>query len=244
MREMVGSPFQRRQTMNRNFSTLLDRIHDRWRDPILTGLACLVVIQLFIVAPLETERAFFLRPLGLFFVVLLAGGLLVLSRSFVPVIGIGFVVGLLAVALILRVHGADPVLDICLQASAWILIALVITWVVARAVYEPGRITYHRVLGSVVLYLTIGLLFVALYALVGVLIPGAFNGLSISPRVSLPSDLVYFSFTTLTTVGYGDISPVHPLARSLANVEAIIGQLYPATLLARLVSLGQEQAKE
>lgn len=52
----------------------------------------------------------------------------------------------------------------------------------------------------------------------------------------LPSDFVYFSFTILTTVGLGDIAPVHPLARSLCNVEAILGQLYPATLLAYLTS--------
>jgi hypothetical protein len=42
---------------------------------------------------------------------------------------------------------------------------------------------------------------------------------------------------TLTTTGYGDIAPLHPFARSLANIEAIIGQIYPATLLARLVTL-------
>ena len=61
--------------------------------------------------------------------------------------------------------------------------------------------------------------------------------------MSLPSDLVYFSFTTLTTLGYGDIMPVHPIARSLSNIEAIIGQVYPATLLARLVSLGEGTAR-
>jgi hypothetical protein len=44
-------------------------------------------------------------------------------------------------------------------------------------------------------------------------------------------------FVTLTTTGYGDIVPIHPYARSLANIEAVIGQLYPATLLARLVTL-------
>jgi Ion channel len=54
------------------------------------------------------------------------------------------------------------------------------------------------------------------------------------------SDLIYFSFVTLTSVDYGDIIPVHPVARSLANVEAIIGQFYPATLLARLVTLQLE----
>jgi hypothetical protein len=49
--------------------------------------------------------------------------------------------------------------------------------------------------------------------------------------------LIYFSFVTLTTVGYGDMAPIHPLTRSLATLEALVGQLYPAILIARLVSL-------
>ena len=48
---------------------------------------------------------------------------------------------------------------------------------------------------------------------------------------------MYFSFVTLTTVGYGDITAVHPVARSLATAEALVGQLFPAILLARLVSM-------
>jgi hypothetical protein len=56
--------------------------------------------------------------------------------------------------------------------------------------------------------------------------------------------LIYFSFATLTTVGYGDIVPVDPFARSLANMESIIGQLYPATLLARLVTLELESRRK
>ena len=54
---------------------------------------------------------------------------------------------------------------------------------------------------------------------------------------ALAGNLIYFSFVTLTSTGYGDIIPVHPIARSLCNVETIIGQLDPATLLARLVTL-------
>ena len=221
-----------------SLTTLLDRAHDRWRDRILTGLAALMVIHLFVVAPLETHHPY-LRPAGILFVALLAAGLLILSRSFVPVVGVVLVVGLLAATLILRARGGHPELDVGLQAMAWLLIALVIIQVVARAVFEPGRITYHRIIGAIMLYLTIGLVFVALYTIVGAISPSAFSSLSVAARTSLPSDLVYFSFTTLTTVGYGDIVPVHPIARSLSNLEAIIGQLYPATLLARLVSLGQ-----
>jgi hypothetical protein len=51
------------------------------------------------------------------------------------------------------------------------------------------------------------------------------------------STLIYFSFSTLTTSGYGDIVPIDSFARALANLEAVIGQLYPATLLARLITL-------
>ena len=54
------------------------------------------------------------------------------------------------------------------------------------------------------------------------------------------ANLVYFSFMTLTSVGYSNVVPLHPFACGLANVEAIIGQLYPATLLARLVTLELE----
>jgi hypothetical protein len=61
--------------------------------------------------------------------------------------------------------------------------------------------------------------------------------LQICRTAALASELFYLSFVTLTTTGYGDIVPVHPLARSLCNIEAIVGQLFPATLLARLVTL-------
>ena len=224
------------------FGPLLDRLHDEWRDRILTALTLLMTVHLFIVAPLEAQSQH-LQPVGAVFVVLLSIGLLIVSRSLVPVMGILAVVGLLAVAVVLRIRGGHVALDVSLQASAWLLIALVIIWTVARAVFGPGRITYHRVVGAILLYLTIGLVFVALYTLVGAHSPNAFTGLTVTAHVSLPSDLVYFSFTTLTTLGYGDIMPVHPIARSLSNIEAIIGQVYPATLLARLVSLGGGPAR-
>ena len=51
------------------------------------------------------------------------------------------------------------------------------------------------------------------------------------------SQMVYFSLSTLTTTGYGDIVPVYPFARSLANLESLLGQLFPAIFLARLVTL-------
>ena len=71
--------------------------------------------------------------------------------------------------------------------------------------------------------------------------PEAFSG-NPGGRVGL-AGWVYFSFVTLTTVGYGDIMPVATGARSLAILEALSGQLYPAVIIARLVSL-QDSSKQ
>jgi len=221
----------------RPLMTLADRVNEHWRDRVLTGLTLLMAFDLFVVVPLEAMHATGIRPIGIAVVILLVGGLLVVSRSIVPVLGVAAALSMLCTALFLRRRGGDAALDVCFEAAGWLLIGLVIIWVVSRAVFGPGRITYHRVIGAVLLYLTLGVVFVALFTLVGALAPGSFSGLTVADRVSLPADLVYFSFATLTTVGYGDIVPVHPFARSLSNLEAILGQLYPATLLARMVSL-------
>src|SRR5262249_51350571 len=102
-------------------------------------------------------------------------------------------------------------------------------------------INLHRIIGAVLLYLNIGRIFVALFCYVALLKPDALVGLQpLKDNYAAAGDLIYFSFITLTSVGYGDIVLLHPFARGLANVEAIIGQLYPATLLARLVTLELE----
>jgi di/tricarboxylate transporter len=99
------------------FGPLLNRLHDEWRDRILTALTLLMVVHLFIVAPLESH-SHHIQPVGAVFVVLLSIGLLILSRSLVPVMGILAVVGLLAVAVVLRIRGGHVALDVSLQASA------------------------------------------------------------------------------------------------------------------------------
>jgi hypothetical protein len=127
--------------------------------------------------------------------------------------------------------------DLYLVATAWFVIVCTLAVVVARTVFAGGRVSFHRIVGAVLLYLLIALAFVSLFMLVGLLVPNAFSGLVFEDNEKLASNLIYFSFVTLTSTGYGDIYPVHPIARSLCNLETIIGQLYPATLLARLVSL-------
>ena len=103
--------------------------------------------------------------------------------------------------------------------------------------FALGQITNHRIMGAILLYLTIGVTFVALYTFLGLLVPDAFSGISLKDTPTLGSTMIFFSFGTFTTAGAGDLAPLHPLARSLTNIEAMIGQLYPATLLARTVTL-------
>jgi voltage-gated potassium channel Kch len=119
-----------------------------------------------------------------------------------------------------------------------LLAVLILTALVLTQVFRKGRITLHRVQGAVAAYLLLGFAWAIAYEFSLLLDPGAIRfpdasgvGFLLVPR------LLYFSFVTLTTVGYGDIVPVHPAVRSLAVTEALIGQLYPAVLIARLVSL-------
>lgn len=91
-------------------------------------------------------------------------------------------------------------------------------------------------MGAVILYLSIALVFANAYRACALLLYPAFSGSNAGGANFLNYSL-YFSLSTLTTTGYGDITPVHPPVRSLANLEAVIGQLFPATLLARLVTL-------
>jgi hypothetical protein len=85
------------------------------------------------------------------------------------------------------------------------------------------------------------------YQVVALTIPQAFRlpeGLIAGEPDALRRELTYFSVVTLTTTGYGDITPVHPVARTLAMLEALVGQLYPAIVLAWLVSLAIMHRKE
>jgi hypothetical protein len=120
-------------------------------------------------------------------------------------------------------------------AAAGLVSVAAMALVVLAQTFRAGPVNVHRIQGAVAAYLLLGLGWALAYELVSLLAAGAFS--STGPTGPERSDFVYFSFVTLTTVGYGDVTPVHPVARSLAVAEALMGQLYPAILLARLVSL-------
>ncbi len=121
-----------------------------------------------------------------------------------------------------------------------LLYFIILTLVVMRHVFQEGPVTAEKVRGAMAAYILVGFTWAILYHFIELRMPGSFR----LPETNAAeiytvrqSDFTYYSFITMTTVGYGDITPVNPLARMFAILEALIGQLYPATLLARLVSL-------
>jgi hypothetical protein len=211
-------------------------LRERWSDALLTALTVLLAVMLFVIAPLQALGIFVFQAFEFVFAVILVAGVFVMSGSRTAVAAMVVSLVMAGVAAISRIK-APSILDINLFAGAWLTVGITLAWAVSRAVFAPGRVTHHHVMGAVLLYLTIAVIFAALFTFVGSLVPRAFSGLSLEDSPALASNLIYFSFATLTTTGYGDIFPVHPIARSLCNLESIFGQLYPATLLARLVTL-------
>jgi hypothetical protein len=216
-----------------------DRIalmRERWSDPLLTALTALLGVMLFVIAPLQALGIFVFQAFELVFAIILMAGVFVMSGSRTAVVAMLVALAMATTGAIFRLK-APSLLDVNLFAGAWLITGITLACVVAPAVFGPGRVNYHHIMGAVLLYLTVAIIFLALFTFVGTLVPKAFSGMSLEDSPALASNLVYFSFATLTTTGYGDIFPVHPIARSLCNLESIFGQLYPATLLARLVTL-------
>jgi hypothetical protein len=128
---------------------------------------------------------------------------------------------------------------------ALLFISLVLV-AIYTTVFKKGRVDSEKLAGAVCVYLLIGLAFSLLYTLVAVVTPNAFSVTSnIQDRFQDPASslhtieaaFIYFSFVTLTTLGYGDISPVSPMAQTIAWIEAVVGQLFIGVTIARLVGL-------
>jgi voltage-gated potassium channel len=104
-----------------------------------------------------------------------------------------------------------------------------------RQVLTGPRVDLNRIIGAICVYMLLALAWAVGYALVALHIHGAFDGFTAVDFNSAWPELIYFSFVTLTTLGYGDISPVVPMAQALAYLEAVVGQMYIAILIAGLV---------
>lgn len=125
-----------------------------------------------------------------------------------------------------------------ISAAAAAVFFGVLAWLITARVFRSGGINIYRIYGAVAVYMLLGILWGELYVIAYLLDPSSFYFDPSTQRGEPPiSELIYFSFSTLTTLGLGDIVPVSPVARSMVTFEALVGQLYPAVLLARLVTL-------
>ncbi len=213
----------------------LDRWRNRYREAGLSVILVLLAILIFVVSPLAGVGRLGAEPIEILRFALAATAILIVSRSrlIAAAVAATFVISLLN-AVFLR-HGVVGQAAYVVNIGITMAFDLAVAWTVAHGAFDPGRITVHRIMGAVILYLYIGLIFASLYRLAHIFLHPSFRGLP--PGRRNLSELLYFSLSTLTTTGFGDIAPVHPFVRSLANLEAVIGQLYPATFLARLVTL-------
>jgi hypothetical protein len=207
------------------------------REPGLSALLVIEATLLFVVTPFTGVGLLpsFVPPMVYMLFVLAT--LVVTSRSHLAA-GLVFISVILSTIGIVIHTDYPSVFTEWLSAGGRLLAISALSVVIAKAVFGPGRVTMHRVQGAIVLYFNFALFFFTLYQLVNVLVADAFSGLpATGAEYGSGAALLYFSFGTLSTAGFGDIKPIYPIARNLANLEAIIGQLFPATLLARLVSL-------
>ena len=200
------------------------------REPCLSVLLAVQFLFIFFVVPLTSEGTLS-RVLVNVFQLALA----LVSAFVVPGFGVTRLAILVGLALTLTTSAftaLDPTrllhyLGLFLFSSAVSL---------GKAVFSDGPVTHHRVQGAAVIYLNLSLIFATVFSCLCRFSPGAFSNISAQPRPQF-GQLLYFSLATLTTTGYGDIVPLHPLARSLSSLESVLAQIFLATLLARLVNL-------
>jgi Ion channel len=207
----------------------------------LTVMLLLLALHLFILTPVRfLGHVFNLFSVLFLSLALLAGLLTMVRQRALRWVSIVVVAGAILFKSAVLVSKAPWLIVGDTLFTLFSLSAVV--YVIFLQVSREGPVTAHRIRGAIALYLLIAMLFAFLFNLAEELVPGAFSMPGDWSRAASSSGeaFYYFSIVTLTTVGFGDITAVHPLVRSLVMLEALIGQLYPAILLARLVTLELE----
>lgn len=197
---------------------------------LLVSLLALMVLE-----PFLFDRTGILFLLDIFFSLILFTSIYAVSTKRLDTV-IAILLGVPKLATMWWLYfSTQPLLFLFDSIFGFIFIAYIIV-LILRHIFRQKDVTLETIYGAIVVYILIGLLWVFLYTFTDFFHPGSFlfsDALAGETR----KVLYYYSFVTLTTLGYGDISPVSGPARSLAMLEAIVGQMYIAVLIARLVGM-------
>jgi hypothetical protein len=158
--------------------------------------------------------------------------------------GLHVAMGIAAVAVLGSFVGfaSDSSTALVISGSAMLILLLLSPAVIARKLRDYTHIGLETVFAALCIYLIIGMFFSVLYRMIGELHPADFF---VEAGTPTPMDSIYFSFTTLTTLGYGDLTPAGDIGRMLAITEALLGQVYLVTVVALIVSnLGREKSHQ
>lgn len=208
---------------------------ERWLD--LRFKVLFVILTLTVTAaPVLPVRPIFAEVVRALVTVTLLAGLFTLSQQR-RLFTVGIVLSVTAVVLHWIPIPNWRVWGLLIGALFLFLVANTIL----RTVLRQPRVTADAIYGAVSVYLLLGLIFAFGFSFLYAMDPSALAMVSEPPRgldsVHQLSTFVYYSFVTLTTLGYGDVTPISALARSVALLEAVLGQLYLVVLIARLVGL-------
>ena len=206
----------------------------------LSGMLVLLFALHFIIVPLFGSNSSFMIIINIFWMLFLIAGIITLSKSKKKTVLLSIIPFLFVLFNWIMVFEKTPFVvltDIILTVATFGLLI----YLVLLKVFEPGPITEYRVIGSIVVYMIFANLWSVIYLFIYEHIPGAFQ-ITLPPFESntLEANFLYFSYITITTTGFGEIVPLHPFARALVQVEALIGVLYPVILIGRLVSDANE----
>jgi Ion channel len=212
-----------------------------WSGDIgLTLVSISLGILIFVIFPLRQAGLAGRFFIDFVMVTLMISGALVMNQSrIITGLTIGIVFLSVTVLWASRFF-PHPLLRQCSSALS-IITQLLYVRIVLLVMFRQGPVSWSRIQGGICAYLLIGTAWASAFDLVEQVRPGAFHFVSDPVNADqLASKLIYFSFATLTTVGFGDVLPVHPYARSLAIAEAIVGQLFPAILIGALVAMAMQ----
>ena len=194
----------------------------------------MALILLFLLAPFAALNSFISWLVSIFFLVTLFLGLntLNVSKNILILLRLFAALGFIADIIIFPSPFLTDLSSLISECCYGFFLILVILAIGLR-ISKEQKINKEVIRGGICVYLLLGIFWYNLYQIIVFFDSNAF---SMSENLA-QSSLFYFSFTTLTTLGYGDITPNNPFAMSLANTEALVGQIYPAVVIAKLVSL-------